>query len=365
MTEYTDLLIVGAGPTGLATALFLTRKGHRPRIIDKAETISPHSKALGVNVRTLRLLESTGVTDRFLQNGRQMKQLKLRRHDRILTTLRLDEVDETYPFMLVQSQADSERMLEDALTREGITVERGTCATSIEIEGNIAIVRLTGPRGEETVRARAVLGADGADSTIRKTLGFSFDGQAYKEPWRLWDLELKVPLDTDDAHIFLLDKGGMFVVRHSDNLWRVLGAGPDLLESLPSGTKIGPVHWQSEFRISNRVAGSFSKGPVYLAGDAAHIHAGIGARGMNLGIEDAYVFAELFHKGELNRFDSLRRPVVNKVVADITRMMSVPRADTMPGRIVRAMPWLVSAVVPAFRAKIQPWVLGLDHEVKV
>lgn len=365
MKSDVELLIIGAGPTGLATALFLAERGHRPRIVEKAQSISPYSKAFGVNVRTMDLLEPTGVTARFIENGRRMRHLRLLRKGEQLARLNFTDVDDRYPFMCVQGQADSERILEEALQERGIVVERGIEAQAIEIKADKTVVELMGPNGAERVVADQVLGADGADSMVRKSLGFSFDGASYDEPWRLWDLELDTPLDPDDGHIFLLDHGGMFVVRHRDNIWRVVGSGPDLLYALPQGTTHGDVHWQSEFRISNRVAGTFSKGPVFLAGDAAHIHAGIGARGMNLGIEDAYVFAELFHKNELDRFDGLRRPVVNKVVGQITRMMAVPRADTAAGRVVRTFPFVVRLAVPLLRSRIEPWVLGLDHEVIV
>lgn len=364
MTDPSDLLIIGAGPTGLAAALFLAEKGHRPRIIDRSSSVSPYSKAFGVNVRTLHLLSSSGVAERFLANGRRMERLNLHRRSKILQTLRFTEVDETFPFMLVQSQSDSERILEDALAKRGVTVERGVEAAAIRMDGGMARVRLRSANAEETVIARTVLGADGADSMVRNGLNFNFKGAAYKEPWRLWDMELDTPLDPNDGHIFLLDHGGMFVVRHADNIWRVLGSGPDLLGALPAGTRTGPVHWESEFRISNRVAGTFSKGPIHIAGDAAHVHAGIGARGMNLGIEDAYVFAELYHKNELDRYSRLRRPIIKRVVSDIIRLMSVPRADAAPGRVVRAMPWLVRLAVPLVRSRVQPWILGLDHPVK-
>lgn len=358
-----EILIIGAGPTGLSAALFLAKEGHRPRIVEKADRVSPFSKAFGVNVRTMHLLEGTGVAERFIKNGRKMAAVNLVRRGKRLAQLRLDSADDRYPFMCVQSQHDSESILEQALAEFGIEVERGVEALKIRREGNLAVVDLATPKGIETVQAATVLGADGANSAVRKSLGVTFDGAAYPEPWRLWDIELELPLDPDDGHIFLLDKGGMFVVRHRENVWRVLGSGPDLLGSLPAGTKMGPVHWQSEFKISYRVAGQFSLGPFYLAGDAAHIHAGIGARGMNLGIEDAYVFAQLYNRGELDRFDALRRPVVEKVVHQISRMMAVPRADTFPGRVVRQMPWLVSLAVPLVRSHIQPWILGLDHEV--
>lgn len=361
MQQQGEVLIIGAGPTGLAAALFLTDKGYRARIVERNASPSPLSKAFGVNARSLELLEATGVTARFLQHGRRMTTLNLHHKDRILAELRLGDVQHRYPFMCVQSQAASERMLREALSERGLSVEWGKCVEHIRNEGHQAIVEISSPSGPETVQASVVLAADGASSTIRKALSISFDGVKYDEPWKLYDLELTGQLSPDDGHIFLLEQGGMFVVRHEGNIWRVLGNVPDMLSHLPAGMKPGKVHWESEFAISNRIAGRFAQGAVYLAGDAAHVHAGIGARGMNLGIEDAFVFAELYHRGELDRYEKLRQPVIRKVVGQIERAMAVPRAKTLPGRIVRRFPLLVEVVVPLVRSRVQPWILGLDH----
>ena len=99
-----------------------------------------------------------------------------------------------------------------------------------------------------------------------------------------------------------------------------------------------------------------------MAGDAAHVHAGIGARGMNLGIEDAYVFAELYARGQLDRYHDLRHPVITKVVGQIKHMMNGPRANTGLGRTIRTFPFLVRLMIPLVRWRVQPWVLGLDHD---
>jgi 2-polyprenyl-6-methoxyphenol hydroxylase-like FAD-dependent oxidoreductase len=364
-----DVLIVGAGPTGLAAALFLADRGVRARVIERRAERSPHSKAFGVNARSLALLEASEVTERFLANGRRMTRLNLRRPGCVLATLRLDEVDHRYPFMLVQSQADSERILEEALAERGVRVERGLSATGVESAAEGAVVTVEGPDGAERIAARAVLAVDGAGSTIRKALGIDFPGTAYEEPWRLIDVELDLPpgagLDADAAQIFVLPEGGLFMVRHEGRLWRLLGNVPDLLAPLPQGTTVGEPVWRSQFDIANLVAERFTQGAVHLAGDAAHVHAGIGARGMNLGIEDAHVFATLCAKGRLDRYDALRRPIVNRVVGQITRAMAMPRATTLPGRAVRAAPWLVPLVFPLLRRTAQRWVIGLDHEVTV
>lgn len=357
------VLIVGAGPVGLSAALFLAERGHMARIIEKRLAPSPYSKAFGVNARSLMLLRSSGVAARFLDHGRKLERLKVHRGDRVLAELRLDEVDDAYPFMCVQSQAESERMLAEAVEARGICIERGVEVSAIRHRQGVAEISLKSADGVEEVEADTALAADGASSVVRQTLGISFDGESYDRPWRLLDLRLSGPLDRDEGHIFLLDDGGMFVVRHENDVWRLLGNVPDLRAALPKGMQEGEVVWESEFTISNRIAGRFSVGPIFLAGDAAHIHSGIGARGMNLGIEDAYVFATLYDRGELDRYGALRRPVVEKVVAQIRRAMAVPRANTAPGRLVRAAPFLVSAVMSLVRRPVQRWVLGLDHDL--
>lgn len=366
MNTHAPLLIVGAGPTGLAAALFLAERGHPVRIFERSRERQPWSKAFGVNARTLSLLNDTGLTRRFLSNGRRLEHLNLHRNGQILATLRLNEVADQFPFMLVQSQADSERLLEEAVAERGIKVERGVEVVAVRRLSKKAVVDVVAGETRNTITADCVLDASGASSVIRKGLGISFDGHAYDEGWRLYDVELfDVPIPRDDGNVMLHDRGGMFLVRHHDDVWRVLGNVPDMLSQLPTGTSIGKILWESDFRISNRVAGSFAEPPFYLAGDAAHIHSGIGARGMNLGIEDAYVFAELYDRGQLNRYDGLRRPVVNKLVGQIKHAMAMPRPSTLPGRIVRGAPWLVPVIVELVRRPAQRWVLGLDHEVEL
>jgi 2-polyprenyl-6-methoxyphenol hydroxylase-like FAD-dependent oxidoreductase len=364
-TDHTDILIIGAGPTGLAAALFLSERGYRPRIIEKTLERSPYSKAFGVNARTLDLLSDSGVTERFLTHGRPLQRLTLRRAGQPLTTLRLDHVQHRYPFMLVQSQADSERLLEDALRERGVRVERGLEVVGLRRASGHAVVDIAAGNERDTITAKCVLAADGPGSTVRKSLGISFDGEVYDEPWTVYDVELELPLPPDEASILLLDDGGIFVVRLKGNVWRVLGNVEQLLDRLPTGTNVGKIHWESAFGISNRVAGRFAEAPLYLAGDAAHIHSGIGARGMNLGIEDAYVFATLYHQGQLERYEGLRRPTIQKVVGQIKRAMLVPRSTTVPGRIVRAVPWIISIIEPMIRSSAQRWVLGLDHGIEL
>ncbi len=361
--EDTDVLIVGAGPTGLAAALFLNEKGHKPRIIEKRIQRSSFSKAFGVNARTLELLASSGVSNTYLENGRKLECLTLRHKWEPLARLQLSRVNHRYPFMLVQSQADSERILEEELQGRGIRVERGLTAKLISKEGDLGIVDVEGADANFRIRSKVIFVADGAASPIRSLLNISFDGEAYDEPWGLYDVELESNLPKDEASIFLLQEGGVFVVRHHNNLWRILGNVPNLLSRLPEGTRVGRIEWESKFEIANRVASKFQDGPFYLAGDAAHVHAGIGARGMNLGIEDAYVFANLYHSGRLIQYEEVRRSTILKVVGQIRKAMGAPRPKTLPGRVVRLAPWLVPIVISIVGRYAERWILGLDHEI--
>lgn len=142
MVDHAKVLIIGAGPTGLATALFLADRGRHARVIERMSERSPWSKAFGVNARSLSLLSESGVTSRCLANGRRLERLNLHRQGRVLATLRLDEVEDQFPFLLVQSQADSERLIETALAERGVVVERGVEAVSARKDGGKAVVEI-------------------------------------------------------------------------------------------------------------------------------------------------------------------------------------------------------------------------------
>lgn len=356
-------LIIGAGPTGLAAALFLSELGVSPRVVDEAIEPLPYSKAFGVNPRTLSLLEGTGVTERLLAQGRRMTALNVWRRGRNHFRLDLALVDHRYPFMLIHSQAGTEAVLADALAARGIAVERGVAFARIEATPAELRVTLRHWNGrEEEAAATVLLGADGAGSSVRKALGVGFPGSAFEEPWRLYDLVLDTPLAPDEAHAFLLNGGAAFAVRLRDDLWRLLGNVPDLPERLPE-TTAGRVEWESDFGISHRMAERFQVGAACLAGDAAHIHSGLGARGMNLGIEDAYVFATLVSEGRIEEYESLRQPVVAKVMRQVERLTAVPRGRSFIARMVRLLLPVLSPIMPAVSGPARTFILGLDHDV--
>lgn len=361
-----NALIAGAGPTGLAAALFLAERGIGSRVIEKKLEPSPYSKAFGVNPRTLELLENTGVTEQLLAQGWRMSALNLWQNNHRLLRLDFSRVNHRFPFMLIHSQAKTEALLAEAVSKRNVQIERGVKLEQVEASQNGATATLRDGDGQsETVTASYLLGADGSHSTVREELDIGFSGSAYEEAWQLFDVALDVSLPRDEAHAFLLDGGAMFMVRIEDDVWRVLGNAPDLLNHLPQNTRTGKVEWESDFGISHRIAEHFQKGYACLAGDAAHIHSGLGARGMNLGIEDAYVFAALVAEGRLEDYERLRRPVVKSVMQTVERMTEIPRGRSFLAKTARTVAPVLAPFASFVTGSAGKWILGLDHEVRV
>jgi 3-(3-hydroxy-phenyl)propionate hydroxylase len=361
-----DLLIVGAGPVGLSTALFLDKYAN-VKIIDKlAQPVPPHfSKAFGVSPRTLELLEPTGATELFLKNGRKLEAINIYKNGMLLVKNELNRVNHKYPFMIVQSQADSEAIMTEILHKRGIAIQRGVELNSINFNDDKIIVEAKS--NNETIGSITtdiLLASDGANSTTRKHFSLSFDGDTLTDKWFVYDLEIETPFNNEEAHIFMYDAGALFMVRIKNKVWRIISNIPEILRDLPKGTTYGAMQWTSEFKISHRIIGSFNKDNVFFAGDAAHIHSGLGARGMNLGIEDAYVFSKLFKENRLSEYEALRKPIVLDTLNRIENLTQIMQGKAKKAKVFRLLaPTLMPILFPFVRNKILNFVLGIDHQV--
>jgi hypothetical protein len=362
------VLIIGAGPVGLAAALFLTRRGVPVRIVDADTAPSETSRALGINPRTLALLSDTGVTAAILAEAQPIRALSLHHHGQPLAKIALNAaaLGADHP-MVILPQARSEAHLTEALSALGVRVERGRAVASLAQDATAASAVMT---DGEVIDAPVVFAADGAHSVARHALGIDFSGDGWPEPWHLMDVDLDGP-PADEGWIDFQPDGGFICLPFSGRMFRLFSFGRPLLERVPADWRVGAVHWQSEFKVSHRIASRLSSGRIALGGDAAHIHSPVGARGMNLGIEDAYVFAACcadFLNGETGRLEDyhrLRHPVDAAVVRNVRTLTSFVR-NTGP------LADLAKRTLPPIAARL-PFVInralrvgmGLDHPVRL
>jgi 2-polyprenyl-6-methoxyphenol hydroxylase-like FAD-dependent oxidoreductase len=373
-----DVLVVGAGPTGLTLAAQLRALGARARIIDRQLDRVRESRALAIQPRTLEVLRGLGIAQTLVERGNDAVQVWLHASGRAVP-LRLFDIgieDTAYPFLLFLSQADTEQVLGEHLAAGGVEVERGV--ELVAVQGGDQRLRCTlGHRDGRTeqVDTRYLAGCDGAHSTVRRLARIPFVGGAYPQTFLLGDLEVDGGLQPDAAHAFL-GTGGMlffFPLGHPAT-WRMLAMRPqtrDATSRQPSPTEVSladlqavadvftggslrlhdPV-WLTEFRLQHRQADSYRAGRVFLAGDAAHVHSPAGAQGMNTGIQDAWnlgwklaLAARGFaDEALLATYHAERWPIGRLVLRFTDRTFPIATSDHPLVRVLRT--WMAPRLLP-------------------
>jgi 2-polyprenyl-6-methoxyphenol hydroxylase-like FAD-dependent oxidoreductase len=303
----TDVLIVGAGPTGLVLALWLTRLDVRLRIVDKTAEPGTTSRALAVQARTLELYSQIGIADAVIERGRKNIAANLWVAGKRAAHAVLGEMGtglSPFPFALIFPQDEHEQLLIDRLADAGIQVERQTELLGFADAAGRVLARLKRSDGsEETCAAAYIAGCDGAHSIVRETLQIGFAGGVYDHLFYVADVaasgatmngELHVALDrTDFLAVFPLKREGQARLigtvreeaehQHEDLSWNDVSWR--VLEWI--AIDVERVNWFSTYRVHHRVAAHFRQGGAFLLGDAAHIHSPVGGQGMNTGIGDA------------------------------------------------------------------------------
>ncbi len=349
-----DVLIVGAGPTGLVLALWLTKQGIGVRIIDKTSAPGTTSRAMAVQARTLELYRQLGLTEAVIAAGIKNPALNLWVKGQRKARLSFGEAGALmtpYPYMLVYPQDQHERLLVKHLEVMGIKVERETELIDFEERDHRVFTRLRTSKGaEEICEALYLAGCDGARSVVRHKIGAGFEGGTYKQLFYVADVEatganppheIHISLETSDLAILLSygDKGSRLIgTVREDRVDNPEGltfddVGHRAVEAL--GLKVEKVNWFSTYHVHHRVTDNFRHGRIFLAGDAAHVHSPAGGQGMNTGINDAINLAwklAAVVKGKapetlLDSYDIERKAFARKLVDTTDRMFTFATAE--------------------------------------
>ncbi|HJS56835.1 MAG TPA: FAD-dependent monooxygenase [Vicinamibacteria bacterium] len=378
MTATADVVIVGAGPTGLTLAAQLQQFGARVRIVDRQLDRAHESRALAMQPRTLEVLRGLGIAQTLVERGNDAVQLRIHFGQRVVG-MRLFDIgleDTAYPFLLFISQAATEKILNEHLAARGVDVERGV--ELLEFTPCTDEVTCTLRRKEgmtEQVRTRYLVGCDGAHSTVRQLAGIPFAGGAYSQTFVLADLEVEGELEPHAGHAFLGAQGILlFFPLGTPATWRMQGIRPTLtgadggkpetedvplqeLQAICDGFTGGTLFlrdpvWTTYFRLQRRQAARYRAGRVFLAGDAAHVHSPAGAQGMNTGIQDAWnlgwklalVVRGVADEALLDSYEPERLPVGRFVLRLSDRASRVAISDSRPIRLLRTQ--LAPRLVP-------------------
>jgi 2-polyprenyl-6-methoxyphenol hydroxylase-like FAD-dependent oxidoreductase len=325
MAAKPKILIVGAGPCGLTAALELTRRGFTARIIDKEPGPTPLSKAVGISPRSLEILEPTGVTERLLAKGIRMKGVQARYEDQVLATIDISHIPHRFNFMLALPQSETETVMEEVLRGLGVTVEWNAELTGLRLAGAKVEVDLLGARGGSF---DYVFAADGAHSRVRDILGLGFTGYTHKRTWSIADAVIPDwPFADETAMAVMHRTGDMgFIIPIGPKRFRAISNTPDPLGHIP-GAASAQVSQSGAFHIPVRQADRYQAGGVFLGGDAAHVHSPVGARGMNLGIEDAHAFAQRLAEARLDGYTAERHPIGQRWIVLSERLLAAVQSS--------------------------------------
>jgi 2-polyprenyl-6-methoxyphenol hydroxylase-like FAD-dependent oxidoreductase len=359
----TDVLVVGAGPTGLMLANQLVRRGVRTLIIDRHAGPSLETRALGVQARTLEIYAQLGIVDQALALGRRGSGGNIWADGERRAHVGLSDAGDQvtpYPFILILGQDDNERIMGENLRAIGGSVEWNTELVSLAQQGDSVRAELKGANGSRRISAAWVAGCDGARSTVRESCGITFAGAPYEHVFFVADTEMTGSMVPDEVNVYLFRKGFhlLFPMRGKDH-WRLVAILPPELRDKPDlkfdevipvlhkdaseNLQIKSCSWFSTYRIHHRGAVRFREGRCFVLGDAAHIHSPVGAQGMNTGLQDAYNLGwkvALVVKNQakaqlLDSYEQERLPVAHALLNGTDRAFQMVVSDSWIAGLLR------------------------------
>ena len=358
-----DVLIVGAGPTGLVLALWLTKQGVKVRIIDKIAEPGTTSRALAVHARTLELYQQLDLADIVVCRGHKVPAVNLWVKGERAARLPFETVGQdltAYPFLQIYPQDEHERLLIERLEALGVSVERQNELKSFTQQDDRVIVQLHGPDGQESqCEARYVAGCDGARSIVREILATGYPGGTYRHLFYVADVNVSGPAADGELHVDLDESDFLAVFPLAgQGRARLIGTVRDERADRAASLKfedvsdrairqlkvrVERVNWFSTYHVHHRVTDHFRKGCAFLLGDAAHIHSPVGGQGMNTGIGDAInlawklaaVVGGRAPESLLDSYEAERIGFARRLVATTDRAFSLVTAEGPVAALVR------------------------------
>jgi 2-polyprenyl-6-methoxyphenol hydroxylase-like FAD-dependent oxidoreductase len=379
-----DVLVVGAGPTGLALALRLLREGIRPVIVEKLATGRNTSRAAVIHAHTLEVLESIGVAKELVAAGLPLARFSLRDRDRVLARLRFDALPSRYAQLLMLPQDVTESILLRAVTSAGGTVHWSHAVEALEQTPQGVRATVVSAAGRQEILARHVVGADGMHSLVRQTAGIGFTGSSYEESFLLADVRMTWEPGREEVMLFFspaglvvvapLPNGGFRIVATLENAPEQAGVAEiqsllDLRGPARGAGRVAEVLWSSRFRVHHRVADRYRSGPYFVMGDAAHVHSPAGGQGMNAGLIDACVLGSVLAdvisgrcaESHLDRYEALRRPAAQQVLKLANRLTRMATMKNPVQRFLRNTVLGAIGMLPAARRRLEWNLSGLSR----
>ncbi|GAA3141262.1 FAD-dependent monooxygenase [Nonomuraea roseoviolacea] len=375
------VLVVGAGPTGLALAIHLTLRDVPVRLIDAAPGPATTSRALGLQPRGAEVLERIGALGDLPERSQRSLTMSYNEGSRTVLRMRVGQAAADLPKQaLLVSQAEVEGVLRRRLGELGGAVEWDTRLVAAEQDGaGVTVTVRTEDGAERQAETRWLIGCDGAHSTVRKLAGIGFPGRRLMERLLMADVRARWPFDRNGSTTWM-DAGHMLsVTALPDDTWRIFTEPPaDLPRDLPDGEiaeralaefsrrsgvgldTVTEIRWATEFRIHRRLADAYRRGRILLAGDAAHIQSPTGGQGQNTGLGDAENLAwklVLVARGRadarlLDTYEGERRPLARNVLRATSTAVNVMLPDTAWKRLVRDRLVLPAVRLPAVQRRL-------------